>query len=64
MFFFMKELKGTILSQNYKRSQGCGPGGQGPLNLNATKSKKIVKKALFRHFQLLLTSLRTTVINK
>ena len=30
--FFMKELKGAILSQNYSRSQGSGPGGPGPLN--------------------------------
>ena len=34
--FFMKELKGAILSQNHGRSQGSGsgggPGGPGPLN--------------------------------
>ena len=26
----MKELNGTILSQNHRRSQGGGPGGLGP----------------------------------
>ena len=31
MFFFMKELKGAILSQNHWRTQGGGPGGPGPL---------------------------------
>ena len=29
-FFFMKELKGAILSQNHRRSQGGGPGGRAP----------------------------------
>ena len=28
-FFFVKELKGAILSQNHRRSQGGGGGGQG-----------------------------------
>ena len=56
----MKELKGTILSQNHRRSQGGGPGGPGPLNRNATDDK-IYQKKLFLHFQFLLASLRTTV---
>ena len=30
--FFMKELKGAILSQNHRRSQGGGREGLGPLN--------------------------------
>ena len=30
--FFMKELKGAILSQNHRRSQGGGPGGPGSFN--------------------------------
>ena len=30
MFFFMKELKGAILSQNHRPGQGGGPGGPGP----------------------------------
>ena len=30
MFFFMKELKGAILSQNHRRSQGDGPECPGP----------------------------------
>ena len=64
MFFvFMKEFKGAILSQNHRRSQGCGPGGPGPFNRNATNEKKLTKKVLFLHFQFLLASLRTTVIN-
>ena len=37
--FFMKELKGSILSQNHWRSQGGGPRGPGPLNRNATIDK-------------------------
>ena len=28
--FFMKELKGAILSQNHRRSQGSGPGVRAP----------------------------------
>ena len=57
----MKELKSAILSQNYRRSQGGGPGGPGPLNQNATNSKNLTKKPLFCHFQLFLASLLTTV---
>ena len=59
--FFMKELKGAILSQNHKRSQESSPRGPRPLNWNATNDKNLTKKALFLHFQFLLTSLRTTV---
>ena len=61
MFFLMEELKGAILSQNHRRSQGCGPGGPGPLNRNATNDANLTKKALFLHFQFLLASLRLTV---
>ena len=39
----MKELKGAILSQNHRRSQGGGPGGPGPLNCNATNDKNLTK---------------------
>ena len=60
MFFFMKELKGVILSQNHMRSQGGGSGGPGPFNRNATYNKSFTKKALFFHFQFLLASLRAT----
>ena len=59
----MKELKGAILSQNHRRSRGCGPGGPGPFNPNATNDTNLTKKVLFLHFQFLLASLRTTVIN-
>ena len=58
----MKELKGAILSQNHRRSQGGGPGGPGPLNRNATKDTNLTKKVLFLHFQFLLASLRKTVL--
>ena len=57
----MKELKGTILSQNHGRSQGSDSGGPGPLNRNATNDKNLTKKTLVLHFQFLLASLRTTV---
>ena len=43
MFFFMKELKGTILFQNLRRSQGGGPKGPGLLNWNATSDKNLPK---------------------
>ena len=58
----MKELKGAILSQNHRRSQGGGPGGPGPLKQNATNDTNLTKKVLFFHFQFLLASLRTTVL--
>ena len=57
----MKELKGAILSQNHRRSQGGGPGGPGPLNRNATNDTNLTKKVLFLHFQFLVASLRRTV---
>ena len=57
----MEELKGAILSQNHRRSQGGGTGGSGPLNQNATNDTNLTKKVLFLHFQLLLASLCTTV---
>ena len=40
----MTEFKGAILSQNHRRSQGGGPVGPGPLNLNATMDKNLTKK--------------------
>ena len=39
----MKELKGAILSQNHRRSQGDGPGGPGPFNRNAINDKNLAK---------------------
>ena len=55
------QLKGAILSQNHRRSQGGGPEGPGPLNRNATNDTNLTKKALFLHFQFLLAFLRATV---
>ena len=43
----MKELKGAILSQNYRRSQGGGPRGPGPLNWNATNDTNLTKNPSF-----------------
>ena len=43
----MQELKGTILSQNHRRSQGFGPGGPGPLNWNAINHKSLTKNPCF-----------------
>ena len=43
----MKELKGAILSQTHRRSQGVGPG---PLQLKRHQLQKFDKKALFLHF--------------
>ena len=57
----MKEIKGAIVSQNHRQSQGGGTGGLGPLNQNATNDTYLTKKVLFLHFQFLLASLRTTV---
>ena len=52
----MKELKGAILSQNHRLSQGGGPGGPGPLNRNATNDANLTKKVLFLHYQFLVAS--------
>ena len=41
----MKELKGAILSQNHRQSQGGDPGGPGPLNQNATNDTNLTKKS-------------------
>ena len=60
MCFFMKELKGTILSQNHRRSQGGGPGARAP-SIDMTPMTKIYQKNFFLHFQFLLASLGTTV---
>ena len=49
MCFFMKELKGAILSQTHWRSRGGGRGGLGPFNRNATHDKSLTKK-LFSSF--------------
>ena len=46
----MQELKGAILSQNHRRSQGGGPEGPGPLNRNATNDKNSTKKPCFFFF--------------
>ena len=46
----MKELKGAILSQNHRRSQGGGTGGPGPLNRNATDGTNLTEKVLFLRF--------------
>ena len=58
--FFMKELKGVILSQNHMRIQGGGSGCLGPLNRNATNNKRVTKKPCFS-FSVFLVSLRATV---
>ena len=58
--FFMKELRGAILSQNHRRSQGVAEGTRAP-SIKMHQWQKFVKKALFLHFQFLLASLRTTV---
>ena len=47
VFFFIKELKGPILSQNHRRSQGGGPGDPGFLNQNATNDKSLTKMPCF-----------------
>ena len=49
----MKELKGAILSENYRRSLGGGPGGPGFLNWNATNDKNLTKKPYFVIFSFL-----------
>ena len=54
MFFLMKKLKGVILSQNHRRSQGGGLSFQ---------AQNLAKKALFLHFHFFLASVRPTVIN-
>ena len=59
-FFFMKELRGGILSENHWRSQGVAEGIRAP-SIKIHQWQKFVKKALFLHFQFLLASLRTTV---
>ena len=59
MFFFVKERKGAILSQNHRRSQGGGPGGQGAFNRNAINDKNLEKK-LVSSFSVFLASLPTT----
>ena len=43
----MKELKGAILPQNHRRSQGGGGGGAGLLNRNATNDTNLTKKPCF-----------------
>ena len=56
----MKELRRAILSQNHWRSVGVAEGTRHPQS-KCRQWQKVVKKALFRHFQFLLASLRTTV---
>ena len=48
-FFFIKELKGAILFQNHRRSQGVAQGAPGPLNRNATNDTNL-KKSLVSSF--------------
>ena len=60
MFFFMKELKSMILSQNHRRSQGGGLGSRAP-SIEMPPMTKIYQENLFLHFQFLLASLGTTV---
>ena len=60
LLFFMKEIKGAILSQNHRHSQGGGPRGPGPHNRNASNDKNLTK-SLVVFFQFVLASLRTTV---
>ena len=57
----MKELKGAILSQNFRRSQIGGPRDPGSLNRNATNDKNLTKRPYFVVFSFFLPSLRTTV---
>ena len=45
----MKELRGAMLSQNYRHSQIGGPGVLGSLNRNATNDKKVLP--LYRQAQ-------------
>ena len=64
VLFFMKEIKGAIVSQNHRRSQGGGwPKGPRPPQPKCQQRQKFGKKALFFYFQFVLVSLRTTVIN-
>ena len=58
--FFMKELRGAILSQNHWRSLGVAEGTRAP-SMKMPPMTKICQKTLFLHFQFLLASLRTTV---
>ena len=57
----MKELKGAILSQNHRRSQGVAQGVRDPSIEMPSMTKICQKKNLLFHFQFLLASLRTTV---
>ena len=59
MFFFIKEIKGMILSQNHRRSQGGGLGSRVP-SIEMPPMTKIYQENLFLHFQFLLASLGTT----
>ena len=45
----MKELKGEILSQNHRRSQGAAQGARAP----SIELQKFDKKSLFLYFQFL-----------
>ena len=56
--FFIKESKGTILSQSHRRSQGGGTGAWAP-SIEMPPMTKIYQKNLFLHFQFLLASLPT-----
>ena len=58
--FFIKELKGAILSLNHWRRQGVAQGAQDPQS-KCHQRQKFDEKALFLHFQFLLAFLRKTV---
>ena len=45
--FFMKVLKGVILSQSHRRSQRGGPEGPDPLKWNATNDTNLTKSLVF-----------------
>ena len=64
----MKELKGAILSQNYRRSQGGGLKGPGPLKRTTTDDTNLTKTPCFFIFSFFYhlcvqQYTRTTVIN-
>ena len=61
MIFFMKELiRGAILSQNHRRSQGVAEGTRAPL-IKMPQMTRICQKSLVSSFSVSLASLRTSV---
>ena len=49
MFFFVKEIKGAILFQNHRRSQGGAQGAQAP-SIEMPSMTKIWQKSLVSSF--------------